>query len=78
MAEQIIVLTVTEVADYTDLKPSTIYSLVHFRKIPFYKRGKRLYFRKDEITDWLLMDRHDTESEIDQQESTKAMKRRLI
>lgn len=77
MEESKTILNLQDVAEYTDLKPKTIYSLVHFRKIPFYKRGKRLYFLKDEITAWLLMDKYDTQDEIDQQETTLAMKRRL-
>lgn len=77
MADPKTILNVVEVAEYADLKPKTIYSLVHFRKIPFYKRGKRLYFLKEEITSWLLMDKYDTRDEIDQQETTLDMKRRL-
>lgn len=46
---------VAEAASVTNLSKQTIYKLVCQRKIPYYKskeRGK-LYFRKNELLDWL-------------------------
>lgn len=49
------VLTAEEVAVYTGMTVRYIHQLVHADKIPHYKpRGKLLYFKKDEINDWLL------------------------
>jgi len=71
------ILTLKEVSTFTDLKPGTIYQLVHYRKIPYYKRGKRLYFRTEEIKSWMLMDRRGTLDEMETKAATEIMKRRL-
>jgi excisionase family DNA binding protein len=42
-------MTVDQAAQYLDLSKSTIYKNVHFGKLPYYKSGKKLYFRKSEI-----------------------------
>lgn len=44
-------------------KPS-IYSLVHKRKIPHIKRGKRLYFELSKIEDWLKAGEVATQDDI--------------
>ena len=45
-------LTVEEVAELLRCKPSTIYQLVHKRRIPFRKRGRQLLFEAREIDRW--------------------------
>ena len=45
--------TVTEVAAFLDRSVGTIYNLVSLGKLPFYKRGKRLYFIPHEILSWV-------------------------
>jgi excisionase family DNA binding protein len=45
-------LDVREVAHYLKLRPSTIYSMAGNRKIPFYRIGRQLRFRKSEIDQW--------------------------
>lgn len=45
-------LDVREVARYLKVKPSTIYSMAGNRKIPFYRIGRQLRFRKFEIDQW--------------------------
>jgi excisionase family DNA binding protein len=57
-------LDVEQVADYLGLKTSTIYSLTHTRKIPFYKPGKKLLFDPDEIEKWVRENRCSTSAEI--------------
>lgn len=42
----------------------TIYSLVHSRKIPHLKQGKKLYFSRRELTDWLKSGKRKTQPEI--------------
>jgi excisionase family DNA binding protein len=46
-------LTVTEAAVFLNLCNQTIYGLVSSRKIPFSKKGKRLYFSKKQLTEWV-------------------------
>jgi len=36
-----------------DLAKPTVYGLVSQRKLPFMKKGKKLYFSRQELTEWL-------------------------
>ncbi len=47
--------SLSELCSYLPEKPakSTVYNWVNSSSIPFYKRGKRLYFLKSEIDRWL-------------------------
>jgi excisionase family DNA binding protein len=47
-------LNITEAAKYLDLAKQTVYGLTASRKIPHYKRGKRIYFKRDELIQWVL------------------------
>lgn len=39
--------------EVTGLSRSTIYNLVFARKMPHYKKGKRLYFKRKELEEWI-------------------------
>jgi excisionase family DNA binding protein len=41
-----------EVAEYLNESPATVRDWVARRRIPFYKRGRRLQFHIQEIKDW--------------------------
>ena len=58
------IFDVKELADYIKLTVPTVYGLVHKNKIPFYKKGKKLYFKKDEINEWLSEGRNRSKSEL--------------
>jgi excisionase family DNA binding protein len=45
-------LTLPEVAAVLRCQPSTIYQLVHKKRIPFRKRGRQLLFEAHEIDEW--------------------------
>lgn len=45
-------LTVPEVAALLRCQPSTIYQLVHKRRIPFRKAGRQVLFEVTEIDEW--------------------------
>jgi excisionase family DNA binding protein len=45
-------LTIDEVAAMLRCRPSTIYQLVHKKRIPFRKRGRQLLFEAREIDEW--------------------------
>ena len=53
-------------AEYLRLSVPTIYGLVSKRSIPYCKQGKRLYFLKDDLLNWITNSRRMTISEIDQ------------
>lgn len=46
-------MTIEEAAEFLSLSVSTIYVQVSKSIIPCMKKGKRLYFSKDELTDWI-------------------------
>jgi excisionase family DNA binding protein len=46
-------MTIEQSAKFLSLSKQTIYGLVSNNKIPFHKRGKRLYFYDKELTQWI-------------------------
>ena len=67
------ILTIHELAHYTNLKLSYIYKLTSLGKIPYYKGpgGKMLYFKRAEIDEWLLSSHGKTKKEIIQEIGNK-------
>lgn len=59
-------MTAKELGIYLNLSVYTIYGLVHKRSIPFIKKGKRLYFQKRVIDQWLEHGRQFTRKEIEE------------
>lgn len=43
----------TEASQLLGKSPSTIYEMTSKRKIPFHKRGNKLYFFQDELLKWI-------------------------
>lgn len=52
-----------EVCKYLKMKVPTLYQLTHRREIPCCKKGKTLYFKKDEIDRWMSEDTQVTKYE---------------
>ena len=46
-------LNVYELASLLDKAPSTIYAMTSDKRIPFHKRGNKLYFFESEILQWI-------------------------
>jgi excisionase family DNA binding protein len=46
-------LNLKEAAQYLNLANQTIYGLTSKNEIPFLKRGKKLYFKKSELENWI-------------------------
>lgn len=62
------VLNFTEACQYLGLSQSHMYKLTSSKSIPhFCPQGKRLYFKRTELDEWLLRNRTDTQDEIDRQ-----------
>lgn len=57
-------LSVDEAADLLRLRKPTVYGLVSQGAIPYSKKGKRLYFSKAELTEWVKSGRKKTNDEI--------------
>jgi len=57
-------MTLREVAEYLHLSYASIYRLTSNRQIPFSKQGKKLYFLKSEVDEWLKSGRRATVAEL--------------
>lgn len=44
---------VIEAANFLNLAPQTLYGFTSNRSIPFIKKGKKLYFKKEDLEEWL-------------------------
>lgn len=60
------ILNIEDLINYTGYKRSYIYKLVHNNVIPFSKpNGKTLFFQKSEIDAWLLQNKSQSISQIE-------------
>ncbi len=60
-------LDIAGAAEFLGVTKSIIYKFTHKRTIPHFKRGKRIYFTKEELTKWLHSNRKLTVEEIEAQ-----------
>lgn len=60
-------LTISEAAKFLNLSVPTLYGKVSRKEIPVNKQGKRLYFYKSELADWIKAGRKKTAVEIRQE-----------
>lgn len=64
-------LTVSDAAELLKLSVATIYTKVCKNEIPVNKQGKRLYFYRTELLNWIKSGRIKTIVEIQQETQTK-------
>lgn len=60
------VLNLNQAAEYVSLSKSAIYKKTSERNIPHFKKGKKLYFKRSELDNWLTSMKISTKDEIDQ------------
>jgi excisionase family DNA binding protein len=60
-------LTIQEAAEFLTLSVPTIYSKVSKNEIPFMKKGKRLYFSRIELLEYVKQGRSKSNTEIEQE-----------
>ncbi len=55
-------LTIDQLRDYLPQKPAkqTVYQWVHFKQVPYHKRGKSVLFKRSEIDLWISQTRRTT------------------
>lgn len=51
-------MTLEQACKFIGKKPSTIYSMTSERRIPFMKRGNKLYFMKSDLLEWIRTGGH--------------------
>jgi excisionase family DNA binding protein len=60
------VLNLNEACSYLDLSASHVYKMTSQKQIPhFCPQGKKLYFKRTELDEWLLRNRQDSTDEIE-------------
>lgn len=55
-----------EMCDFLGIAKSTGYQRVSRGEIPHFKKGRRLYFRKTELVEWIETGRRKTRAELDE------------
>lgn len=60
-------MTIKQAGEFLHLTVQTLYNKVSKNEIPFMKRGKRLYFSKDELTEYLKKGSNKMQSDIDRE-----------
>lgn len=69
------VLNLSEAAKYLDISESHLYKLTSTRQIPhFCPQGKKLYFRREELDQWLQRNRQSSSDEIDREATNYLIK----
>lgn len=59
------VLNFNEACKFIDVSPSHLYKLTSARQVPhFCPQGKKLYFKREELSQWLLRNRQSTTTEM--------------
>lgn len=71
------VLNFNEACSYLDISQSHLYKLTSTRQIPhFCPQGKKLYFKRVELDEWLQRNRQSTTDEIEKQVSENLIRGR--
>ena len=63
------ILNADQAAEFLHLAKQTLYTMTCKRKIPFYKNGKKILFKKNELKEWMDSGRKSQQEDIDQQHS---------
>jgi len=64
-------ITIKDASIHIGIAVQTIYRLVSQHEIPFYKKGKRLYFIKSELNEWIKQGNDDEEINAAELEANK-------
>ena len=60
------VINFNDACKYLDISASHLYKLTYQKQIPhFCPQGKKLYFRRQEIDEWLMRNRQETAEDIE-------------
>jgi excisionase family DNA binding protein len=60
-------MDIKDLSEYLKLSVSAIYKLTSTSEIPHYKSGKRLYFKKEDIDEWIFSHRIKTRDDIEKE-----------
>ncbi len=66
------VLSMDECSEYTGLTKNYLYKLTHNKQIPHFKpNGKKLFFKRQDIDNWLLSNKVDSQNDFDERAMEK-------
>lgn len=77
-SDEDVFMSIDETVKIINLSKATIYGLTHRKEIPFHKRGKRLYFLKSEILQWIQSGKQESKSELEIRANEYLSKNRLF
>lgn len=60
------VMNADQAAEFLHIAKQTLYSMTSRRKIPFYKNGKKILFRRGDLEEWLNSGKQEQVSKIQQ------------
>lgn len=73
------VLNFNETCKYLELSQSHLYKLTSTGAIPHYKpNGKKIYFNRPELDQWLLRNKIESQDEIEQQAANYLMNAKTV
>jgi len=58
------IMNIKQVSELLNISVATIYGKTSARTIPHFKKGKRLYFKRDELLEWITLDKRKTTDEL--------------
>jgi excisionase family DNA binding protein len=61
------IMNLSELAEYLGLTKATIYNMTSTRKIPHFKKSKKIYFKTSEINEWMSKGKIKTDDEISEE-----------
>jgi excisionase family DNA binding protein len=64
------IMSLNQLCEYCDFTKSFVYKKTSTREIPHYKKGKKLFFKKEEIDHWIFENKVKTIGDL-QREATK-------
>jgi excisionase family DNA binding protein len=71
------ILDVKQASDFLRLKITTLYEKTSEKTIPHFKKGNKLYFKRDELDTWVQEGKVSTANEIESQAATYNMHKRF-
>ena len=70
------IMNINQAAEYIGIAKSTMYKFTSCRMIPHFKQGKKIYFKKSELDEWITKNKVMTREEIEIKAATYVSTRR--
>src|ERR1700756_237542 len=70
------IMNINQTAEYIGIAKSTMYKFTSCRMIPHFKQGKKIYFKKSELDEWITKNKVMKREEIEIKAATYVSTRR--